>query len=486
MSAPKKQLHAFQIPIPGEPHKRTTIRLSGVNQKGKEEIKRHVTHLASATRYGLSPEAETVKWLSRLAPGRLRDQLVRLRLCDPLPQCRMCDLWPKYLDGRVETCGERTLTRIRQAERLAKDYFGPEADLREWTEEDAKAFRRYLLVERATAQPKQEGRPFRRPSCPKNLRENTVRKRCSDLRSLWDFAAENGLKRKDGKTANPFAAVPCRVVGKLAKPRSHVDDATARAILAACDDPETAALFATARWGGLRIPSETTSMRWDHMDWDRGEVQILGAKKPKAEVAEDGEAYRLRRCPLFPEWREAMLAWREACGPGEALVFPRHARVAGSALRKPLLKAIRRAGIEPWPGLYQELRRSRVRELRRRFSPIVVSQWLGHTEKVADEFYDEAIDEDHALALQASSPLLLSAPAAPVGNERKSDEATPEIPEASPPTTAEGGAKGDAAGAGTARQGVAPPPFDGTGRHRKALSDKKIAPAGLEPALDRF
>jgi hypothetical protein len=52
-----------------------------------------------------------------------------------------------------------------------------------------------------------------------------------------------------------------------------------------------------------------------------------------------------------------------------------------------LIRIIRRAGLEPWPKLFHNLRATRQPELEESFSSHVVCAWIGNSEKVARKHY---------------------------------------------------------------------------------------------------
>ena len=52
-----------------------------------------------------------------------------------------------------------------------------------------------------------------------------------------------------------------------------------------------------SRYGGLRTPSETLSLRWEDIDWEMSRMSI---PEPKVE---HHEGRGIRSCPIFPELR---------------------------------------------------------------------------------------------------------------------------------------------------------------------------------------
>src|SRR5690606_8303678 len=69
-------------------------------------------------------------------------------------------------------------------------------------------------------------------------------------------------------------------------------------------------------------------------------------------------------------------------------------------LRTHFKRIIERAGLTPWPKLFQNLRASRETELLASFPIHVVTAWLGNSPKVALEHYAIVRDDDYAKAVQ--------------------------------------------------------------------------------------
>lgn len=67
-------------------------------------------------------------------------------------------------------------------------------------------------------------------------------------------------------------------------------------------------------------------------------------------------------------------------------------------------RIINRAGITPWPRLFNAMRASRVTELAAEYPSAVCTSWMGHTRAVAEAHYHMVRDEDYEKA--ASEPTL--------------------------------------------------------------------------------
>ncbi|MGD9724021.1 MAG: hypothetical protein AB7O59_21705 [Pirellulales bacterium] len=102
-----------------------------------------------------------------------------------------------------------------------------------------------------------------------------------------------------------------------------------------------------------------------------------------------------------PDVREAL---RTAPGPADG---PNASdglyRDAGQNLRTQLERIIRRAGLEPWPKLFQNLRSTRETELAESFPMHVVCEWIGNSAAVAAKHYLQVTDEHFEQAAQSEA-----------------------------------------------------------------------------------
>ena len=76
-------------------------------------------------------------------------------------------------------------------------------------------------------------------------------------------------------------------------------------------------------------------------------------------------------------------------------------RSTNANLRTQLRRIIRKAGLEPWPKLFQNLRASCETELMQRFPAHVVTAWIGHTEAIAQKHYLQVTEDDFQAATKA-------------------------------------------------------------------------------------
>ena len=104
--------------------------------------------------------------------------------------------------------------------------------------------------------------------------------------------------------------------------------------------------------------------------------------------------------PIFPELLPHLREAFEAAEPGTEYVVTR-CRDGAVNLRTQLERIIRRAGLQPWPKLFHNMRATRETELAETFPLHVVCAWIGHSSAIAAKHYLPVTDEhfDRAIAL---------------------------------------------------------------------------------------
>ena len=107
-----------------------------------------------------------------------------------------------------------------------------------------------------------------------------------------------------------------------------------------------------------------------------------------------------RMVPMFSELKPYLQESWDAAEKGSAYLVPRLRAMSGN-LSSQLLKYIRRAGLEAWPRLWQNLRASRATELADAFPSHVAAAWLGHTSEIADRHYRSVTEAHFQRAIEA-------------------------------------------------------------------------------------
>ena len=164
-------------------------------------------------------------------------------------------------------------------------------------------------------------------------------------------------------------------------------------VINACPDAEWRLIVALARFGGIRIPSELVTLQWSDINWEEEKITIHSEKTAHHQGKES------RIIPLFPEIRPYLEEQYELAEPGNPFVIVTK-RSKNSNLRRRFKKIVGRAGLQPWPKLFQNMRASRATELVKDFPEHVVTAWMGHSKKIAQKHYLQVTEDDYK---QASS-----------------------------------------------------------------------------------
>lgn len=122
----------------------------------------------------------------------------------------------------------------------------------------------------------------------------------------------------------------------------------------------------------------------------------MTVNSPKTEHNEGGES---RIVPIFPELRPFLTEAFERAEPGNEYVITRY-RAKNANLRTQFERIIKRAGAEPWPKLFQNLRASRETELTAEYPLHVVCQWIGNSPAVAHAHYLQVTEADFQRAVE--------------------------------------------------------------------------------------
>lgn len=349
-----------EIQFVAEDEKRRTIRLGKVSKRQAEAVKVKVEDLAAAKKTGHTPKGETLLWLANEAGDTLHGRLAAVGLCDRREAATLGAYIDSFTASRTDW-KPSTREHWKRQRRYLVGFFGEHRLLRTVTEGDADAYRQYLLG-------------------GQELKWSTAGRSCGIARQLFKAAMRQRLV-----DVNPFADVKSRV-GRNEARMFFVKRDVADRVLNACPDARWRLLFALARFGGLRIPSEAVNLRWSDFDWEHGRFTVTS---PKTE--HQGKPTRV--VPLFSELRPFVMDAFARAEDGAVHVFTPRLGPATN-LRTHLERIIKRASLEKWPKLWQNLRATRATELADEYPSHVAAAWLGHTEKVADMHY-RSVTEDH-------------------------------------------------------------------------------------------
>jgi len=347
-----------------ESGERKVIRLGKASVKQAEAFKVRLENLITS-RLGGGMEDETARWVAGIGDD-LHAKLAAVGLVQPRVSSTLGAFLDGYLGSRDDLKPGSRLV-YGHTRRCLIEFFGADKPLRAIMEDDATRWRKYLTEQ--------------------GLSEATVCKRCQNAKVFFGVAVKKKLI-----PGNPFSELDSGSKANASRQR-FISREDAQKVLDHCPDAEWRAIFSLARYGGLRTPSETLLLRWSDIDWERGRIHVTSPK------TERHEGRGSRDIPLFPELRPCLMEAFEQAEEGAEYVITRYRR-ANCNLRTQLERILARAGLEPWPRLFQNLRSTRETELANEYPLHVVTYWIGNTARIAAKHYLQISDSMYQQAAQ--------------------------------------------------------------------------------------
>jgi len=417
--------------------KRQSIRLGACSNKAAESFKLHLENLLTDRRLGEVCE-KTAEWLGTLDDkmhAKLAAKgLVTQRQSACLQDVAVVAFVDGYIKSRVDV-GARTRVIFGDVKANLAAHFGPDKLLRDVTPGDVDQFRLFMVG--------------------KHYAEATIRKRLAISKQFFRAALRFGLIK-----ANPFDGQKLQVKGN--ERRFHfVTMEEYWAVMAVCPGIEWQVLWTMARIGGVRMPSEVWDLRWPDVDFERGVVTV---KSPK--TAHHGQGHDERQIPLFPELHTILLKALDEAPEGADYVISKH-RSKTVNLRTHMERIIRRAGLTPWPKLWQNCRASREIELCQAFPEHVIAKWVGHNQVTARGFYLKVLPSEfeRAAGWSAERQQTPAMPAGEAAQKAAQSQATLSRNDQQDGQWPEGETR----------------VFPGIAAHHKSLQDAALRMRGVEP-----
>ncbi len=365
--------------------KRQTLRLGKISLEQARLVSMHIKNLQTSQRVGTAIPLETSEWVSKIGDelhGKLAMAgIIPARKKTVLPS--VAEFVREYIESRKDV---KHTTRLiyEQSEMVLEAIKG--LPLNKVTVTDADAVKSKMVSEKYA--------------------RATIASRMRCVRHFFEVA-----KRRKVIAENPFAHIKGAIKGDPAR-RVIIPESSIRRVLDYVIDPEWRLLIGLAYYGGLRVPSEPLAMKWD-------DVNFGGEKEPprfvvRASKTEHWMSGGIRIVPMFPELVPLFQAVFDQAEEGEVFVIERY-RTVGVNLRTQFIRYILKAGLKPWPKLWQNLRASRATMLADIYPSHVCAAWLGHTETVANEYYRQVTEGHFEKAAQKTA----QQPAAGGSNERQ-------------------------------------------------------------------
>jgi integrase len=345
---------------------RRTIRLGKATMRQAEAIKFRVEQLAlAATGATGVVDDDTIHWLAGLDDGTY-GRLAAVGLVQPRTSSTLGAFLDAYVTSRDDIKPGSKLVYGHTVRTLV-EFFGADKPMRAITEGDAEQWRKSLTEQ--------------------GLAEATVCKRTQNAKVFFGVAVKKKLI-----SSNPFSELDSGSKANASRQR-FISRQDAQKVLDACPDAEWRLIFSLARYGGLRTPSEILLLKWTDVDWGRGRIHVTSPK------TEHHEGKGSRDIPIFPELVKPLHEVFDQASEGADFVITKYRR-ANCNLRTQLQRILGRAGLKPWPRLFQNLRATRETELAGEYPLHVVTYWIGNTARVAVKHYLQIPDSIYEQAAQ--------------------------------------------------------------------------------------
>ena len=330
-------------------------------------IKSHVEDIVDALETGGNVGKATAGFIADMTDD-LKARFVACSLLEDSGAGSLAELWDMF-EEHAEKMGHKDST-IRQYQTARKwffEYFPEDQQAETITEKDAEEFRAWL---------ERQNNKYGNPISPRS-----VAGYLKTIKAVFNLARKARLLDR-----SPFEFVK---KGSFANParQFEVSAEMISAILDACPGQGWRALFALWRFGGMR-KMEPLLLKWEDILWNagpnkRGKIRVHSPK------TERYEGHAERYCPLFPEIRQELEDLLELAEPGAVYVLPDEIRNRSeNGIYNAVIRIVRRAGFTPWEKLINNMRATRVSELKRAgFTSDQRAAWFGHSEKVSEKHY---------------------------------------------------------------------------------------------------
>ncbi len=367
----------IRVVVRGE---RINLSLSDLTEWQANKWKDFVEAIANSINYDRPLDKKSIEWLSSLTPEQ-RKKLSDKGIIDPDPdqvkeenkETTLSEYLEDYFSTRRSDVKEATWVFYEHTRKRLKEFFG-DRSLRSITPKDGKDFRKWLEKTNKRDKAKEDGKTI-------GLSINTVKRRTGLCRQIFAQAILDGLLDR-----NPFEGLSTSVRSNEER-KAYVGLEDFAKVLEKAPNAKWKSLLVLARIAGFRIPSEAQGLKWEHISFEQRRIFVVNSSK-----TEHHKNRKLRVVPLFPDVEKELLKLHCEATPGEEYVFP---DLRGdSNLRTTLEKIILRAGVTPWPKLWQNLRASAATDLAKTVPSHIAASICGHTEQIAQEHYWKVGEDD--------------------------------------------------------------------------------------------
>ena len=348
--------------------KRRHVTFDAMTRRQALAARQHMNHLIDAQEMKTPIDRRTREWLDTLS-AKVHARIAEHGLCDHrfAKESRTVDgLCKHYLQWKSDAA-ESSKVVYGNAIRMLTEHFKPGTDIASITPADMDDFIKAVYKS--------------------GIAKTTASRRIQTVQSIFRRAARQKWIARE-EFYDMFENVPRQTRTNPKRQHWVAVEIVEKAIEHAKNN-EQRLLFALGRWGGIRMPSELLEIRWDDIDRESEKILIRSPKQI------NHEHRRERLIPLWPEIRKYLdIAWDEA-DAGQIHVIDRYRSSHTSAHSQLFTRACYRAGIvedprkRPWPKLWNNMRATRVTELRKKFPTDAVNYWMNHSESISKTHYQQ-------------------------------------------------------------------------------------------------
>ena len=346
---------------------RPRVRLGKMCKKAAETIRSRIEEIISCRLAGLPLSSETSVWLGNL-PDDMLVKLSKAKLIT-IQNHTLGKLWETFRKQKKDVKAS-TLAVYDYVEHRLFSFFDREINLRKLTKEHFEQWKMFLRSD------------YCNPRTGKPLVEATVAGSITKVKAVFNWAIKEKWITKD---QDPLQGVRRGSFINRDKDR-EITMVEYYRLLDASPCQDWRVIIALARIGALR-PCEILPLRWADVKW---ETHRLLVKSTKTERYEGKES---REVPLFPELRvELERLFQDTSSEGKELVINRYR--PGQNLGTTFSDIVQKAGLEPIPRPFDNMRASRSTEVYAEHGAFLESKWIGHSSKIAKNCYLQIRESD--------------------------------------------------------------------------------------------
>lgn len=352
MASVSKRPSGFVVQFYLNTQRRTLSFNNSYSRSEIEEIARHIDKCVDAITREVTPDKKTLAWLTTL-PVAIKQKLERAGLIEEDKSYTLGELFNEYVSSdEFYSFRPRTQIRKHNTIKVVLDYFG-DVKIDDISKNDARLFSDSLADRYAPA-----------------TRATYIR----DIKRIFNWAIT--LELID---VNPFTILK-RGTFKNKKREHYISLEDYFKVLECCESQETRAALALYRIGGLR-KGEAYLLQWADVDFKANRITV---RSPKTERFNKDS----RVIPLFPQLKDELAPLYKRRKKGAVLTENE------TTVYNRFNKAIKKAGLERWERLVQNLRSSRAIDVYKKFGALAEKEWIGHTEQIAQDHYLHLLESD--------------------------------------------------------------------------------------------